>query len=225
MNRWYDTDALEYLDRDDVPQATRTRVIRGLDRFHRLTLTYQWLPRLVLREVAEVAQPRVLELGAGHGELSRRIIRHCPTARVTVSDVDEGFVAALADTDLGRDPRVDVRTLDATAIDAEDNTWDVAVFALSVHHLGPDLVALALSEATRVAKKVLFVDAVRNPLLLATVPIFLALGGRPMAHDGIISLRRMYSRRAFRDLAATTGPLEMRTHFVLPGYVVAKITR
>ncbi len=226
LDRRFDTDADEFLDRDDVPAATRARVIRGLDRFHRLTLTYRWLSRLVVASAADVAEPRILELGAGHGELSRRVLRRAPSAHVTVSDIEPGFVASLAASDLGTHPRVDVRLIDATAIDADDRSWDVAVFALSVHHLPPDLVTMAVAEMTRVARTVLLVDAWRNPILLATTPLFLLLGGRPMFHDGVISLRRVYSRQAMHAMAAAAGgSIDVSARFTPPGYLVTTARR
>lgn len=226
VDRRFETDEDEYLDRDDVSLSTRTAVLRGLDRLHRLTLTYRWLARLVLAQAAGVDMPRVLELGAGHGELSRRIVRSTPSVHVTVSDVDTDFVAALRASDLGRHPQTEVRQVDATAIDAADLSWDVAVFALSLHHLPPEKVAAALRETTRVARTALFVDAWRNPLLLAVTPLFMVLGGWPMLHDGIISIRRMYARQALHDLAASpTVDIELRTRFVFPGYLVTTAKR
>lgn len=193
---------------------------------HRLTLTYRWLARLVLDQAGDVNMPRVLELGAGHGGLSRRIVRSTPSAHVTVSDVDSDFVTALRASDLGSHPRAEVREVDAAAIDAADLSWDVAVFALSLHHLPPEKVAAVLRETTRVARTALFVDAWRSPLMLAVTPFFVALGGWPMLHDGIISIRRMYARQALHDLAASpTIDVELRTRFVLPGYLVATAKR
>ncbi|HUF83913.1 MAG TPA: hypothetical protein VMQ81_04895 [Acidimicrobiia bacterium] len=72
-SRRFDTDEPEYLDRDDVPPEWKARVVHGLDRLNRLGGTYRWMARQVLAEAAGVDEPRVLELGAGHGGLSRRI--------------------------------------------------------------------------------------------------------------------------------------------------------
>ena len=60
-----------------------------------------------------------------------------PTAQVTVTDIEPGSVAAIAAGDLGNHPRATVREMDATAIDAPDGYFDLAVFALSFHHLPP----------------------------------------------------------------------------------------
>ena len=117
LDRLLQTDRLEYLDRDDVDESVKRGVVATLDRVGSLFGEHDRNARLVLAEVADVADPRILELGAGHGALSRRLLDEHPTARVTVSDVNPDSVAAIAASDLGENPRADVRVLDATAID------------------------------------------------------------------------------------------------------------
>jgi len=97
--------------------------------------------RVVLDEVADVPEPNILELGAGHGGLSRALLNMHPNSRVTVTDIDPTFVATIAASDLGKHPRAVVRAMDATAIDASDGHYDLAVFASSLHHLQPPLAA------------------------------------------------------------------------------------
>lgn len=221
LSRWFDTDVPEYLDRDDVPEDWPARVVRGLDRLHRLLGTYRWLTRRVLAETAGLDAPHILELGAGSGGLSRRLLDAHPAARLTVSDVDERSVAALAASGLGSHPRAEVRRLDATAIDAPDSTFDLAVFAFSFHHLTPPLAVSVIREGCRVAGRLLVVDAWRGAIALLPVPLYLPLGGRAMVHDGVISARRMYSAAALRHLAAAAGPVSLQVRFQLPGFMIA----
>ena len=129
----------------------KRRVIRSLDRNGRR----RWigvnkrLARIVLGEVADIPSPKILELGAGLGGLSRKLLEKHPTAQVTVTDIDPTFVAAVAADDLGSHPRATVREMDATAIDAPDGYYDLAVFALSLHHLAPERAAQVIVEGTR----------------------------------------------------------------------------
>ena len=178
-----------------------------LDRVGALFKDHDRNARLVLDEVAGVADPRILELGAGHGALSRRLLDEHPTALVTVSDVNPDSVAAMSASDLGRHPRADVRVIDATAIDAPDGAFDIAVFALSFHHLPPPLAARVMAEATRVAGTLVIIDKARPPvplhlLRLASMAPLAAVW--PFAHDGLISSLRTYSPSAFRELARHT---------------------
>ncbi len=227
LDRLLQTDRLEYLDRDDIDESVKRGVVRTLDRAGAIFGDHDRNTRLVLDEVAGVADPAILELGAGHGALSRRILHEHPTARVTASDVDPDSVAGLAAGELGGDPRATVRTIDATAIDAADNSFDLAVFALSFHHLPPEQAARVLAETTRVAPVFVIIDLPRPPaalhlIRLATMAPLAAVW--PFAHDGLISSLRAYSPSALRELAAHAG-VEMEIRPARPGLQVAVARR
>lgn len=226
LDRLLQTDRPEYLDRDDVDESVKAGVIAALDRVGDLFGEHDRNVRLVLDEVADVADPRILELGAGHGELSRRLLVEHPTARVTVSDVNPDSVAAMAASDLGGNPRAVVRPLDATAIDAPDESFDLAVFALSFHHLPPPMAVRVLAEATRVASRLIIIDLARPPaplhlVRLATMAPLAFVW--PFAHDGLISSLRTYSPSAFRELARHAGvEVDVRPAGFGPQIVVAR---
>ena len=205
LDRLLQTGRPEYLDRDDVADEVKRGIVGTLDRVGTLFREHDRNAALVLREVADVVDPTILELGAGHGALSRIVLDQHPTAHVTISDVNPDSVAAIAASDLGRHPRATVRIVDATAIDAADGSFDLAVFALSFHHLGPEQAAQVLAEGTRVADRMLVIDLPRLPSLLhlaklATFAPFVLWW--PFAHDGFVSSLRAYSPSALRALAA-----------------------
>ncbi len=226
LDRLLQTDRLEYLDRHDVDDTVKRGVVRTLDRAGELFGEHDRNARLVLDEVAGVADPAILELGAGHGALSRRILREHPTARVTASDIDPDAVAMMASGELGNDSRATVRTLDATEIEADDDTFDVAVFALSFHHLPPEMAARVLTEATRVAPTFVIIDLARPPaplhlIRLATMAALAPVW--PFAHDGLISSLRAYSPSALRELAAHAGvAVDVRPAGMGPQVAVAR---
>ena len=208
LDRRLQTDRLEYLDRDDVDHLKR-RVVRSLDREGRIFGTHKKFARVALDEVADVPDPKILELGAGHGGLSRALLKMHPTAHVTVTDIEPTSVAAIAAGNLGRHPRAVVREMDATAIDAPDGYYDLAVFALSLHHLPPPLAARVFAEGTRVADKLLIIDLPRrpSPLHLVALALWLPLAMVvPVLHDGFISSLRAYSPSALRALARYADP-------------------
>jgi ubiquinone/menaquinone biosynthesis C-methylase UbiE len=228
LDRRLQTDRLEYLDRDDVDGLKR-KVIESLDRGGRRRWfgTYDKIAKMVLAEVADIPAPTILELGSGLGGLSSKLLEKHPTALVTVTDVDPAFVAGVAADELGNHPRATVREMDATAIDAPAGYYDIAVFALSLHHLPPDLAARVFAEGTRVAKKLFIID-LRRPraplhvLLLAAVLPFTRIV--PVAHDGFISSLRAYSPSALRALAQHADPaitVEFRTQPLGPTVAVA----
>src|SRR5689334_16914019 len=88
LDRVLQTGRQEYLDRDDVDPAIKRSVVRALE------LTGEWFGNherfaaIALEEVAEVPDPRIVELGAGHGGLSAKLLEMHPTAQLTVTDVE-----------------------------------------------------------------------------------------------------------------------------------------
>ena len=227
LDRLLETDRLEYLDRDDVEPRVKRDVVRALQ------LTGEWFGQherfahLVLDEVADVPDPRILELGAGHGGLSAKLLEMHPTAHVTVTDVEPDSVARIAAGPLGTDERATVRIADATAIDAEDGSFAIAVFALSFHHLPPALASRVIAEGTRVADELMIIDLPRPPapLHLLRLATMLPLAPFiPFVHDGVISSLRAYSPSALRALAAHAGrdiDLELRGGLLSPQVAVA----
>ncbi len=212
LDRRFETDALEYLDRDDVADEVKQKVIGMLDRMGTLTNQHENYARAALRVVADIANPRILELGAGHGKLSAQILKLHPTATVTVSDVNPNSVANIAAGELGQHPRARTQVVDATAIDAADGSYDLVVFALAFHHLPPTVAARAVAEATRVAKRFLVIDLKRrSPLAMMlfpvlTLPLQLVSRVQPWLHDGFISALRAYSPSAMEALGRAADP-------------------
>jgi ubiquinone/menaquinone biosynthesis C-methylase UbiE len=209
LDRRLQTARPEYLDRDDVDDRIKRQVIGSLDWMGRVLGDHAHFAERSLKLVADIPDPKILELGAGHGGLSRKLLEMHPTARVTVTDIDPSSVSNIASGDLGSHPRAVVRCMDATDIDAPDRCYDLAVFALSFHHLPPVQAARVLAEGTRAADKLLIFDMSRPPAprhlirLAAFFPFALVL---PFAHDGLISSLRAYSPSGFRALAAHADP-------------------
>ena len=228
LDRVLETDRQEYLDRDsDLPAdlARKCSVIRALDRTGELFGNHEKFAHIALEEVADVPDPRIVELGAGHGGLSAKLLEAHPTARLTVTDVEADSVAAIAAGEMASDPRVTVRTLDATAIDAPDAAFDLAVFALSFHHLPPAAAARVIAEGTRVAAKLLIIDLPRPPapLHLLRLATMLPLAPFvPFVHDCVISSLRCYSPSALRALADHAGAdVELRGGLLSPQVALA----
>ncbi|MBX7431196.1 class I SAM-dependent methyltransferase [Mycobacterium sp. Y57] len=229
LDRLLQTGLTEYLDRDSTGdaalEARKRSVIRALEWTGEVFGNHERFAKLALDEVADVADPKILELGAGHGKLSAKLLEWHPSARVTVTDVEPSSVAAIAAGELGGHPRAKVRRMDATDLDAADGEFDLAVIALSLHHLPPVAAARVLAEGTRAADKLLVIDLPRPPaplhlLRLATVlPLAPVV---PFVHDGVISSLRAYSPSALRALAAAADPaIEVRLSGGLFGPQVA----
>ncbi|WP_284224351.1 class I SAM-dependent methyltransferase [Mycobacterium antarcticum] len=227
LDRLLETERQEYLDRDDVDPAVKRSVVRALERTGEWFGNHAKFAHIALEEIAEVPDPGILELGSGHGGLSAQLLEMHPTAHVTVTDVEPASVAAIAAGPLGADERATVRIMDATDVDAADGTYDLAVFALSFHHLPPALAARAIAEGTRVADKMVIIDLPRlpAPLHLMQLATMLPLAPFvPFLHDGVISSLRAYSPSALRALAAHADPgivVDLRGGLLSPQVMVA----
>lgn len=225
LDRLLQTDRTEYLDRVDVDPAVKRSVVDALDWTGRIFGNHEQFAHLALDEIADVADPRVLELGAGHGALSAVLLQSHPTAQVTVTDIEPASVAAMAAGELGSHPRARVREMDATAIDAPDGHFALAVFACAFHHLPPTTAAAVLAEGTRVADKLLIIDLPRPPAPLHVLRLATMLPLAPFipfVHDGVISSLRSYSPSALRALADHAGvDIELRGGLLSPQIAVA----
>jgi len=225
LDRLLETDRLEYLDRDDIDDAVKRRIIGALDWTGRVFGNHRRFAEIALAEVAEVPDPAILELGAGHGAVSALLLENHPSARLTVTDLNAESVAAMAH--LADDPRVSVRQMDATAIDAPDGAFDLALFALSFHHLAPPQAAQVFAEGTRVATKLVIIDLPRPPAPLHLMRLASMLPWAPVhpfVHDGVISSLRSYSPSALRALAAHADPniqFTLRGGITSPQVIVA----
>src|SRR5262249_14925184 len=118
LDRLLQTDRPEYLDRDDVDDGVKRSVIRALEWTGAFFGNTERFARTALEEVADLPDPKILDLGAGPGGLSRKLLEWPPTAELTITDVEPASVKAMAASDLGEHPRATVREMDATAIDA-----------------------------------------------------------------------------------------------------------
>lgn len=228
LDRLLETDRPEYLDRDDVDSSIKNQVIGALDWTGRFFKNHERFAAIALDLIADVPDPRILELGAGHGGVSRQLLADHPSAHVTVTDLDPESVARIAASDLGSHPRAEVRRMDATAIDAADGSYNLVLFALSFHHLRPAQAARVFAEGTRVADTLLIIDLPRPPAplhLLRLATMLPAAAVLPFVHDGIISSLRSYSPSALRSLAHHADPsieLTLRSGLTEPQIVIAR---
>jgi ubiquinone/menaquinone biosynthesis C-methylase UbiE len=223
LDRLLQTDREEYLDRADVDDRLKRQVIDALDWTGRVFGNHKRFARVVLDVVADVADPHILELGAGHGAVSRLLLEQHPTAEVTITDLNPDSVARMEQAFAG-EPRANVRRMDATAIDAPEGGYDVALFALSLHHLPPVAAAKVFAEGTRVADTLVIIDLPRPPAPLHLLRLAMNLPFAPfvpLLHDGLISSLRAYSPSALRDLAAHADPkIEVELRSGMSGQVV-----
>ncbi|WP_433562255.1 class I SAM-dependent methyltransferase [Nocardia sp. CA-151230] len=239
LDRRLQTGRLEYLDRYDVPEQRRQRIVTFLDRVGTLFGDHNRNAQLVVGQLTGLRNPRVLELGAGNGGLAARVLDLHGTATVTVTDLDPKSVASIEAGPLGTHPRATTRVADATAIDAPDHSYDLVVLAASLHHLPPSLAYQAIAEATRVGRRFLVIDVMRPPAIalavvpvLTLIPMFLIVMAFsspfavvPILHDAYISMLRSYSTSAFIALGSAADPAITVDFLPVKGQVAVLYTK
>jgi SAM-dependent methyltransferase len=211
--RVYERDRGEHIDDPSLPAERRTQLIESLDRVNAVVGAYRWLfhaLKLHLRS-APSGEVSVLDIGSGHGRLPIRLALKgqlgAHRLRVIGSDIEPAYVAAarIAAAEAGAD--VEFRVIDALALDrlpAEDR-FDVITCTQTVHHFPPDFLAELLARArARARHGVLLFDARRSMLTLGGVYLAtyaLSAGDTMFLHDGVVSIRRMYSPAELELLA------------------------
>jgi ubiquinone/menaquinone biosynthesis C-methylase UbiE len=203
----------EYLDGRLSPEE-RDMALADIDRlsawFGGYALTIRAV-RHLLRAAPTVRGHVVVDVGGGRGDLARRLVRTLRRqgrrVRVVLLDRDEEGLA-LAGAACGADPEIVRVCADATALPLAEDTVDVAVCALTIHHLPPDGVTAALAELRTVSRGALVVnDLLRSRPTWMLVWLATRLFARhPFSHhDGPLSVRRAYDAEELRALAEKAG--------------------
>ena len=176
--------------------------------------TLSALPRLLPPGGGPV---RLLDVGAGGGDMARRLVEWGRERgrRVEVVTAD----LSLAAVEYARDrlagyPEVSVVQADVFALPFADASFDVALCSLFLHHFdeaGAAAVLRSLHAASR--RGVVVNDLHRHPLAYAGIwALTRLLGASPIVrNDGPLSVLRAFGRDDLRALSRATGlPLEVR---------------
>ena len=116
----------------------------------------------LLQSLVDLDQhPRVIELGCGAAELSRKLLARCSGCDITALEVDERQHAKNL---LNQMPRLQFVQAGAQSIPFLAEEFDLALMLKSLHHVPLDQMGQALSEVHRVLRP--------NGLLYVSEPVF-----------------------------------------------------
>ena len=200
--------AREILDDPRLPADEMERSLRDLALVNRRWGGSGALARLLVRRLEERGgrRARLLDVGAGSGDVSRRLAARLHRA---------GFEATVVGVDLqwrhlaaGR--RISATPLPAAAADGfrlpfESGAFDWTVSTLVFHHFSPEENVRFLRELARVSRDGFAILDLRRHVL----PLFfVAVAGRLLfqspvsVRDGVVSVRQAYTPEEAREIAA-----------------------
>lgn len=228
------TDALEDMDRDDLPPEVRQMLVRRLHLFTRHNLAHHRFIRMLRPTIHRIATThhrptRALELASGSGELALALTRlathHKLPLHITGSDIAAPFVD-LANHNATR-AKLPTRFRRINAFDLPTaitpGEFDLIFIVQAAHHFSPGQLATMIAQAHRArAAAFIAIDGRRSLRTLTLLPALMALyGSRHLIHDGWISARKFYADAELELIARTAVPdaptIEVRPHE--PGFV------
>lgn len=152
----------------------------------------------LLEQVAErcrLKRLRMLDVGSASGDIPAIAVEHL---RRQGTELHVTLLDRAASHMNGKFPAV---LADALALPFGDNSFDVVVCSLFLHHLEPGEVDRFVREALRVAQvAVLINDLRRHPVHLALVYAGLPLFSRMTRHDAPASVRRAYTLPELKEM-------------------------
>jgi SAM-dependent methyltransferase len=225
-----ETEVRELLD-DPLPASELRATLDDLDRLNAWFGGYALTLARIRRVASKLPRGRrlvVLDVGGGRGDLAVRIVRWARRADrpVQVIVLDRNVtMLALARCRTTRYPEIALVCADAAALPLLAGAVDIAVAALTIHHLTPDEATAALAAMAVAARVVVVNDLLRTPAAFALVWLTTrALRLHPVSrHDGPISVRRAYSADELRALGRRIGRAVRVSSYPWLGRLVAEV--
>lgn len=221
----------ELADLPTTPLAVRRRLVGDVERVAQLLLLYpRWLRRIgrlitEARPVRKGKPVRLLDVGAGHGGLLRRVEDWARARRIPVElrgvDPDPDAVEQARRMAFEEGRRTTFEVGDPRALDVGPGAADVVVSTFLLHHLAPGDAARVLAEVDRVAAVNVYVFDVRRSLPgLPGLWTLLRLADfeAPTRFDALASLRKGYTPAEIEALLATTGLAHLRVRRLPPAF-------
>lgn len=220
----------EIIDDTALGAAEMSRVLRNLAMVNRYLGGYRTtidaVRRLLPRAQTVV---RVLDAGAGGGDMARRLVDwgRATGREVRVVTCDLSYeAAAYAASSLSDLDRASVVQADVMDLPFRDGDFDVVVCSLFTHHFPTPAVAKLLVSMHGISRYGVVVnDLHRHPLAYAGIWLLTRiLPASPIVrHDGPLSVRRAFVRRDFAEIERRTSlKLDVRWRWAFRWQVVAR---
>ncbi|MGI8644179.1 MAG: methyltransferase domain-containing protein [Thermomicrobiales bacterium] len=211
LSRSNATELLDETGHDRVELASNLSDIRRVNQLAGGTrATLRALPALLAKVPAE--RPAViLDLATGSGDIPRAILgwaaKRDRQVQIIASDLSLDILDE-ARRHLTDDDHVSFATYDARAVPLPDQSVDVALCALALHHFTREDAVTVLREIARVSRVGFILNDItrsRQGLVSAWVASRLATGNRLTRHDMPLSVRRAFTPGELRQMLAEAG--------------------
>ena len=190
----------ELLD-DQLPEREVLASLADLRFVNRRLGGWRSLRRTVLPLVSGAERPRLLDVGSGSAELPALLQRARPGLRAVGLDRKLLHLRA-GPSDVAR------VAADVHALPFAPGSFDVVTASLFLHHFDGDAAVSLLRELFALARRALVVSDLRR----ARVPYYfgraffpLLFRSRVSVHDGLVSIRRAFTRAELVDAFARAG--------------------
>jgi ubiquinone/menaquinone biosynthesis C-methylase UbiE len=200
----------------DAPVADPRLLARNLRDIRRINRFLGWTS-LVVKTVSEsVARQQLqncalLDVATGSADIPLAIARWARQQRlqlaITATDLSEQVLAA-AQANCAGVPEITLARQDALALAYGDQSFDLALCSMALHHFSPDDASTLLGELARVARRAVIVSDLQRSLpayLGAWLLTHTLMPNRLTRHDAPISVRRAYTPQELRALADSAG--------------------
>lgn len=206
----------EMLDEGEMSMAERHRSLDDMRRMNGVLFGVQATLGPLLPWLREAPKPvTVLDLGTGSGQLSQALARWAQregiALRLLAADLSSAHLG-YANTLNGRlgTPNIHLAAADAFRLPLADQSVDIVISSLLLHHFAPDALAALLAECRRVARHGLVMsDLERSPLpyMLYRALVEPLLVRSPVTvYDGRVSFHRAYRREELQAIAKRVLP-------------------
>lgn len=198
-------DVPELLESGSLDPADVRANLADLARLNRLPGGTGASAGAIARLVRGVAQPRIVDVGTGRGDMPVAFARR---GWRTIAVDDNPEVLQVARSVTRRVSAVEVVDADGARLPFPDDAVDAAHCSLLIHHLAPDRAVAVLAEMSRVARHGVVVNDLRRgvvPLAITAATTVALARSRVTRADGIASARRAYTLRELDELLERAG--------------------
>lgn len=217
--------APELLDETGHDPAELAANLSDIRRVNRLAggtrATMRALPAL-LAKVPKGRPALILDLATGSGDIPRAILSRAPRlgrpVEIVASDLSPEILAEAERLLAGYD-NVSFASYDARSVPLPDDSVDIALCALALHHFSREDAITVLQEMARVSRIGFVLNDIsrgRLGLISAWAASRLATRNRLTRHDMPLSVRRAFTPVELQTMlqAADLGTAEVRQHWL-----------